>query len=58
MWRGSTTEWWVSPVEWPTLWGYARVDEQTGDQLLVILNNSDEEAWLTNALEFAGLRAF
>jgi len=55
MWRGSTTEWWVSPVEWPTLWGYARVDEQTGDQLLVILNNSDEEAWLTNALQFAGL---
>lgn len=56
-WRGSTTEWWLSPSDWPTVWGYARVDEATGDELLVIINNSEEAASLTNGLGFAGLSA-
>ena len=54
-WRGTTTEWWLSPSDWPTLWGYARVDEVTGDELLVVINTSWEGASLTNGLGFAGL---
>ncbi len=54
-WRGTTTEWWLGPSDWPTLWGYARVDEASGDEVLVILNTSWDDQSLTNGLSFAGL---
>ena len=55
MWRGTTTEWWLSPSDWPTLWGYARLDDETGDAVLVLLNTGGEDQTLTNGLAFAGL---
>lgn len=51
-WRGEQVEWWA---EWPDLWGYARVDPDTGDALLVVLNRSDADRTLTNGVAFAGL---
>ena len=55
MWRGSTTEWWMSPSEWPTLWAYARVDDETNDAVLVLINIGDEDQTIENGLGFAGL---
>ena len=55
LYRGTTTEWWRAPFDAPTLWAYARVDESTGDEVLVILNRSDNYQTLENSLAYAGL---
>ncbi len=55
MWRGTTTEWWLGPSDWATVWAYARTDADTGDAVLVAINNGDDDVTLTNGLAFAGL---
>ena len=55
LYRGTTTEWWRAPFDAPTLWAYARVDESTGDEVLVILNRSNDYQILENSLAYAGL---
>lgn len=50
-WRGERVQWWIEDE----VWAYARVDPETGDQMLAVINRSDSERWLTNGLAFAGL---
>ena len=45
----------MSPSEWPTLWAYARVDDETNDAVLVLINIGDEDQTIENGLGFAGL---
>lgn len=54
-WRGAQVEWWKEPTDWPTLWAYARVDSESDDAILVVLNRSGDDRTLTNGLAFAGL---
>ncbi len=51
MWRGEMVQWWLED----DVWGYARVDPETGDSTLTILNRSWDERWLSNGTTFAGL---
>ena len=53
MWRGEAVQWWIEDQ----VWGYARVDPETGDASLTVINRSGEERWLTNGATFAGLPA-
>ncbi len=53
LWRGDAVQWWIES----DLWAYARVDPQTGDSSLVVINRGGSERWLTNGLSFAGLPA-
>jgi len=55
LYRGATTEWWRAPAEAPSLWAYARVDADSGDEAIVILNRTDADQTLTNGLAYAGL---
>jgi neopullulanase len=55
MWRGEAIEWWMGPSDWPTLWGYARRDPETGNAVVVLLNMGWTTESLTNGLAFAGL---
>jgi len=51
MWRGEAVQWWLED----DLWAYARVDPDTGDASLTVINRNGESRWLTNGLSFAGL---
>ena len=51
MWRGEMVQWWLED----DVWGYARVDPDTGDSTLTLINRSWDERWLTNGATFAGL---
>jgi glycosidase len=55
MWRGETTEWWMSPIHAPTLWAYGRADHASDDAVLVVLNRGRQTEELDNALAWAGL---
>jgi len=55
LWRPRPVEWWRAPSDAPTLWATARVDAETGDEAIVILNLDDAERTLDNGLAFAGL---
>ena len=54
-WRDETTEWWAQPMDAPNLLALARIDQESGGELLVVMNRSWEEVTLTNGLSFAGL---
>ena len=51
MWRGEAVQWWLED----DVWAYARVDPETGDASLTVINRTGEDRWLTNAVSFAGL---
>lgn len=55
MYRGTTSEWWKDPFDAPTLLAYARVDDETGDEAIVILNRRGYDDTLSNSLAYAGL---
>ncbi len=51
MWRGEMAQWWMED----DVWGYARVDPETGDSSLTLINRSWDDRSLTNSTSFAGL---
>ena len=53
MWRGDAVQWWIEG----DVWAYARVDPETADASLTLINRSWDERWLTNGATFAGLPA-
>jgi glycosidase len=54
-WRGETTEWWAQPMKSPNLLALARVDQESGGEMILVMNRSWDTVELSNGLSFAGL---